>query len=53
MRSATLPTVEKQVLIRRSFAWNSGLKAEDMIKIRDIILWSLMKVQEKKASSIM
>ena len=53
MKSATLPTVEKQMLIRGSFTWNSGLKAEDMIKIRDIILWSLMKVQEKKASSIM
>ena len=39
MRSATLPTVEKQVLIRGSFAWNSGLKIKNMIKIRDIILW--------------
>ena len=26
MKSATLPTVEKQVLIGGSFAWNSGLK---------------------------
>lgn len=26
MKSATLPTVEKQMLIRGSFAWNSGLK---------------------------